>query len=82
MSRTYFPAPSVTIHLGSAMPMLKLCLPSGWPYWRKLLRISSSVRALNAFVTSTQWSLMVWMVTFFSGSSRALSGCRVSESLR
>ena len=32
-SSTYLPWPSVTMNLGSAMPMLKLCLPSGCPYW-------------------------------------------------
>jgi translocation protein SEC63 len=31
---TYFPLPSITMNLGRAIPMLKLCLPSGWPNWR------------------------------------------------
>jgi len=60
--------------------MLTVCLPSGWPYSRKLRLTSSSVRVLYAFVSLIKYSLASSMV--WPSASLTVSGWLVQERIR
>lgn len=76
-ARTKIPFFPSTIHLGIAIVSSRDCTPSGFPYFCRFSRVTSSVKALYAFVRSTKCASASSFVWF--SASLILSGWNLRE---